>query len=1049
MSPQIVYFLLMWHNHRAMRSFTVPFGPAGWKEKKALLEELITSRPRPPFLFHDILILVPSSRLKRVYGRLFLDVLERIAGAQALVPPDIQTIHQFLQKHFALLQGPRLIDETSRLVLLEGLIKEQLSRAVFFGRNPDLLAPSLSTVVAKMIEELSAAGIGPEELRAKAAASDFSDKPQVALLVDVYSRYQRTLADSRLVDPAGMRIHILDHFQPAWLASYSRVLVEGNPVAGSLETALLKTIAGCSDCTAVLEAPSPDLVNKAGDAHPLRLLRDFAATLGITIASEPAEAGGDYIASCLFSDKPFSVLAEQAPAPSSFLQSINLLSAVNPREEVSFIAGEVKASLQAGTRPDTILVAFPALDDYGPLVAELFTDYGIPFNRALGRQLSTSAVAAALISLLTSLQQDFSGPSLLRVFSSPFLKFGRQPGLSPALDRFLRRWQITGGRQRLLSQLKHRIIEGADHALLREPLLDLFSALEPFAGSEPRPLSRWMDLLSGLVSWSGMNERVDRIKGALNINLQAYKKIGDCLASLAHAGRMFPAYRYTFNEWLFLLRKTFMHARFQVPPGDEGGVQVLGFEETPGQPWSEIYLGGLTDGRFPQRLPQNIFLPEQALESMGIRTRERARLTAAAHFYRLVLSAPRILLTWPENEGDRPLAPSPFLAELSPLKQAGLLNRGFAKTSGIQFSMKIEDSRSVPELAKAITLAEYEAVLEAVLTIDRDGIPPLRSAMAGRQPEPPKSAPLMTKNRFRVTELDGYINCPYKYYISSVLGILPLEEVTEDLSLMGRGSTVHAILKDFYRAWDRPVTRERIEDARAVLQRLADSAFDAQADTFRNRREKALFLTVMAERFLDAEIRFWNQGMRPVFLEQKIEGYPLSLSDGREVELSAVVDRIDMDGEGNFIIVDYKTGKYPDPKEGTDQEIFQLPVYAVMAMSGLAGKEPGLKKAIGLAYYDLSGRTRGGARDLVLFNRDARDDHPCAKPKASPKTEAEFEDILAKSMDKARRAVESILAGRFPEAPLHADWCRHCPNEMLCRDDEKQAGSEQGTVNRS
>ena len=31
----------------------------------------------------------------------------------------------------------------------------------------------------------------------------------------------------------------------------------------------------------------------------------------------------------------------------------------------------------------------------------------------------------------------------------------------------------------------------------------------------------------------------------------------------------------------------------------------------------------------------------------------------------------------------------------------------------------------------------------------------------------------------------------------------------------------------------------------------------------------------MARRFLDAEIEFWKQGMKPVFLEQKIEEYPL------------------------------------------------------------------------------------------------------------------------------------------------------------------------------
>ena len=90
--------------------------------------------------------------------------MERIHGSAALVPPDIQTLHQFLQKLYARLYGPRLIDENSRLVLLEGLVKERLAGKTSFNQSPELLAPSLSSLLAKMIEQLSAAGIGPREL---------------------------------------------------------------------------------------------------------------------------------------------------------------------------------------------------------------------------------------------------------------------------------------------------------------------------------------------------------------------------------------------------------------------------------------------------------------------------------------------------------------------------------------------------------------------------------------------------------------------------------------------------------------------------------------------------------------------------------------------------------------------------------------------------------------------------------------------------------------------------------------------------------------------
>jgi ATP-dependent helicase/DNAse subunit B len=479
-----------------------------------------------------------------------------------------------------------------------------------------------------------------------------------------------------------------------------------------------------------------------------------------------------------------------------------------------------------------------------------------------------------------------------------------------------------------------------------------------------------------------------------------------------------------------------MHARFQVPPEDEGGVQILGIEESMGLPWKEIYLGGLVDTAFPRRLPQNIFLPEQALETLGVRTIEKARLADAYHFYRLLLSADTITLTCPENEGDRPMAASPFLAELTPLKNAGLLNRGIENTFGIQFSLKIEESRSIPELAKALSLSGNMKDIQTVLTAGIEGLSGIRSAIEFKPSGSTLKAIPQQKREFRVTELDAYINCPYDYYITRILGIGPLEEATEDISPMDRGSKVHSILRNFYLSWNGPVTQETRDQALALLRKLADSAFAKEADTFRNRREKELFIRVMAERFLDAEEVFWKQGMKPVYLEQKIERYSIVLSNGNEVELSARIDRIDADENGNFIVVDYKTGNYPSPKMDLEQDIFQLPVYAVMAQQALQGHDPRLKKPIGLAYYDLAGKTGGEARDVVLFNKEARNDHPTAKPKASPKSAEEFRTILEQSMDKARRAIEGILAGDFSAKPRDENKCRYCPNEMMCVKEE-------------
>lgn len=1018
-----------------MKCIILPYGNAGWTKKVGIIKEIISSRPRAPFIYNDVLVLVSSSRMKRTYGRLFLELMEQ-RGSSALVQPDIQTLHQFVEKHYSRLHGPRLMDENGRLLLLEGLVKERLNAGYFSNQSPDLLAPSLSAALAKTVEQLSAAVVTSRDLSRALEGSGFLDRPQSKLLEDVYRRYESALKDRELTDPAGMLSHLLGHFEPQWLSSYRTIVIDGVLDASKLEAAILRKIAACDNCACLVDAPSADMLKNAGEFHPLKITKDFLSAVGLIPEQGDARADSDdlFMAEALFSDKPFDKTIANAPSPASFLKELRLLSAVNPREEVSLIAGMVKKSLKDGASPDSILVAFPALDDYGMLVEEIFGDYGIPYNRALGRQLSASPVVTAIVSLLRVLQEDFSGQALLRVFSSPFLKFGEQPSLAPALDRLLRDRRIVGGKEKLLASLKYYTADEKGKDNLTAPLTDLFTALAPFSSREAAPLSVWMERLSSLIAWSGLGARVRLIKGPLNVNYQAYKKLNESIASLARAGKLLPEYAYTFNEWLFLLKKTFMHARFQVPPEDEGGVQILGIEEGMGRVWDEIYLGGLVEGKFPQRLPQNIFLPESTLETLGVRTLRKTKLGAAYHFYRLFLSAKELTLTYPENEGDRPAAASPFLSELIPMLKAGLINKGINKPAGIQYSLTIEDSNSVPELAKAISLAGAMKEFDNILNSGIEGMSGIKSAIERKTAESPPTAAPLSKREFWVTELDEYLACPYDYYVKYVLGVEPLEEVTEDILPMDRGSKVHAILRNFYLAWKKPVSDANREEAKDILRDLAGSAFDKEADTVRNRREKELFLTIMAERFLNAEIEFWKSGMRPAYLEQKIERCRLVLSNGQEVELSAKIDRIDVDENGNFIIVDYKTGTYPQPVKGLDQDIFQLPVYAVMAEQALQGKgSPTLGKPIGLAYYDLTGKYKGPARDLVLFNREARKDHPANKPQSSPKSAEEFEIILKQSMDKARKAVEDILSGYFTSQPRNETKCRYCQNDMMCR----------------
>ncbi|HEY6011122.1 MAG TPA: hypothetical protein VIX18_06585, partial [Nitrospirota bacterium] len=343
-----------------MKCMILPYGNDGWKRKTSILEALLAADPNKPLVYNDVLLIVSSSRMKRTYGRFFLDLAER-SGSTAIVQPDVQTLHQFMERLYARLRGPRLIDETSRMVLIEGLVKQQLMNGKLFDQDPDLLSPSLSAALAKMIEQLSAAGVGPEDLATGFRDAAFFEKPQVGLLIDIHTRYTGALKERGLIDPSGMLSYLLERFDPAWLAPYRELIMDVAPDIGRFETAVLRKIAESGNCTFLVEAPSQTMVNNAGSSHPLSITKNFFSAIGAGLEPGNTASNRDdlFLADALFSDRPFEETFRKAPSPAAFSKNLRLLSAINPREEVSLIAAMVKRSLRSGTPPDSVLVAFP------------------------------------------------------------------------------------------------------------------------------------------------------------------------------------------------------------------------------------------------------------------------------------------------------------------------------------------------------------------------------------------------------------------------------------------------------------------------------------------------------------------------------------------------------------------------------------------------------------------------------------------------------------------------------------------------------------------
>ncbi|SEI78938.1 RecB family exonuclease [Demequina mangrovi] len=139
------------------------------------------------------------------------------------------------------------------------------------------------------------------------------------------------------------------------------------------------------------------------------------------------------------------------------------------------------------------------------------------------------------------------------------------------------------------------------------------------------------------------------------------------------------------------------------------------------------------------------------------------------------------------------------------------------------------------------------------------------------------------------------------------------------------GTLVHAVLEQLY---DLPALERTVEAARARLEpgwRAMIAKDAALAELHEDEAAEQAWLAEGRQRlatYFDLEN---PQRLEPAAREEFIE---LQLEDGPL--LRGIVDRIDIAPDGAIRIVDYKTGKTPDPRWGEKKERFQMRFYALV-----------------------------------------------------------------------------------------------------------------------
>ena len=280
--------------------------------------------------------------------------------------------------------------------------------------------------------------------------------------------------------------------------------------------------------------------------------------------------------------------------------------------------------------------------------------------------------------------------------------------------------------------------------------------------------------------------------------------------------------------------------------------------------------------------------------------------------------------------------------------------------------------------------------------------------------------------------IESYVDCPFKYYITRILGI---EGVESQLGPLEKGSFVHKVMEEFYSKLPEAVgiskvSSERIDDCKYFLSNVFDSLLEADEDLFtlsyfedkdiENLKQNLLSL-------LDYEAGFL-QGMEPKYFEYGISSKDTSYA---VYPVTGKIDRLDTNEEGQAAVVDYKgsVGNYYMlfEKKRAYPERLQTLIYA-----RLAGEKLDLNSVAALYLSYGRKKNAGGAIETGIPSHVDMDLDRSSF--SAEKMQAAVEELLPEDYDLAKDFQEPTCAAEIERDLLWA----HCWTKTLQESKSKE-----------
>ena len=630
-------------------------------------------------------------------------------------------------------------------------------------------------------------------------------------------------------------------------------------------------------------------------------------------------------------------------------QYISLFLAKNYYSEIEHIARKINELIKnENIRYRDICLITKNIESYSSLIKMVFQKYEIPVFIDEKRDLNQNIIIQYVLAILEVLNKNYSYESVFNYLKTGFLEIDE-------IDIFkLEKYCIKYGIKN--SKFKNDFIYGKNEknkeevAYLNklriqiiEPLIDLKNKIEEKKDAENISKQIYLFLVNQNIE-SKINKKINKLKENTFLDLakeyeESYRIIIDILDEINF---IFGKEKITIDSFIKILKIGLKNSELGKIPGTLDQVIVGDTDRSRSRKTKILFIIGLNDGVFPSINKNQGFIDDDDREVLKNEGIEIAKGTLENlyddnfNIYKAFTTAEeRLYLSYAssDNEG-KALRVSNLVFRIKKIflnlheesdvvdksKKIELINEKITYDDLILKINEFQNGFDPEELF--YTLYKYYEQNERFKYILRENIKYISFKLNEKIKKENIDKLYGTKLNTSISRLEKYKTCPFSYYLQYVLKLKEKEELK--VQNFDTGSFMHDVINSFFEEVNNleiKLNSISDEEVESIITKIINEKLLSENNYIFNATEKYKLLVQRLKRIIIKSLKYIIQSL--VQSEFKLEGTEvefaekgkykpivLTLEDGKTVEITGKIDRIDIaqDENNKYVrIIDYKS----------------------------------------------------------------------------------------------------------------------------------------------